>query len=175
MDRLLLSNKLDEQKTRQKEILAWADLQEQNGCPQSRDTANRTHAVYQREVDRLVIDIHNLDMQLLAYSAAFPEEGGRPDGLEHAQLTALNVDLPRSSSSTFAQQAYEAPVKVVQLSDFAQAFYAAPLKVLAPESTDEAVPQAAVVQGVSSMERLARTGDVLITDADSTITEQAEQ
>ena len=140
-------NKLDLQKTRQTEILAWGELQAEQGWPQSRDTAKKTHAVYQRDIVRLEIEVHNLDMQLLAYSAAFPDEA----------------------------QVDETPVQVAQRSELAQDFYQTPLKVLAPETTDEAVPQAAVVQGVSSMERLARAGDVLITDADSTISEQTEQ
>ena len=84
-----------------------------------------------------------MDMQLLAYSAAFPDEA----------------------------QVDEAPVQVAQRSEFAQDFYQTPLKVLAPEATDEAPAD----QGVSSMARLARTGDVVITDADSTFSEQTEQ
>ena len=150
LDRLVLLNKLDLQKTRQTEIIAWGEKQAQEGWPQSRDTAQKTHAVYQREVERLSIEVHNLDMQLMAYSAAFPEEaqGGQ---------SSASTDVP--------------PVQLEQRSEFVRDFYQTPLKVLVPEATDEAP----VEQGVSSMARLARTGDVLISDADSTVSELTEQ
>ena len=111
---------------------------------------------------------------------AIPDEGGRPDALEHAQLTALQVEVPRSSSSTFAQEVYEAPVKEVEVSEFRQSALDTACKIFEAEVTDldpQPAQRVARPSTGSSRDQLAaaQCGGCIISDADSTVSDYTEQ
>jgi hypothetical protein len=171
-DKLILESRLEEQLSHQRDITVWRAKQLQAGCAQSAHTADRAFGIYQKEIDRLNVLIHNADLTIKAMADAFPDDGARADSLEHAQLTALDVDVPTNFSSMFVQEFYAAPLVEVEVSEFAQSAYGSALKVLEPDVTDAF---SSASKDRSSIGQLrADPMAPIITDADSAseVTEQ---
>ena len=120
----------------------------------------------------MTVLIHNADLTIKAMADAFPDDGARADSLEHAQLTALDVDVPTNFSSMFAQDFYSSPLVEVEASEFAQSAWGSALKGFEPDVTDAC---SSASKGRSSIGQLrADPMAPIITDADSAseVTEQ---
>ena len=181
LEKIRLQNRIEEQLEYQVQINKHAERYNPGSVERGR--ALTTFNIYQRNIDVLRIDLGNVEIKIVAYSEAIVDAGARPDRLEHAQLTALKVELPRSSSSGFAQDFYEARAQAGQQSEFRQSAYECAVKVLEVEVTDvdrEETRQQAQSPGQpsapSALEALvARAGGCLITDVDSSVSEYTEQ